>query len=84
MPGPDWRLLVVASAITGHSENWERDRHSVETNTYTQSGNSTLQKDNSVDWGVLCKEVHPGGVPKAKLELAEPVREQQGEATAKP
>lgn len=29
MSGPGRRLLVVASAITGHPENWERDRRSI-------------------------------------------------------
>lgn len=36
-----------------------------------------------MDWGVLCREVHPGVVPKAKLELAEQVQKQQGEAAGK-
>lgn len=30
VPGPGWRLVVVASAVTQHSESWERSRHSTE------------------------------------------------------
>lgn len=26
MPAPGWRLVVVASAVTRHSESWKRDR----------------------------------------------------------
>lgn len=46
MPGTGWRVVMVASAVTGHSESWERDGHSAETytNRYVHMGTAPRRK----------------------------------------